>query len=144
EFVNQLVGLFTQTRAAGRRPVLIGPPSLVQALGGALPASVEADLNPFGAYAAFERRLLSAEYAFYWNLFSGTATVTRLRRRLPVFFLDRGHVAHIHARMYEVGLQAYYGGWEPERLPPGPLDAAALARFWASQQGAVDDWLAHL
>ena len=144
EIVNKLIGLFTQTSASGRRPVLIAPLALVHALSGALPASTDAELTQFSAYAAFERRLLNAEYAFFWNLFSGSAIVMRLLRRLPVFFFDRGHVAHIHERMYDVGIQAYFGGWEPKRLPQGVMEPGALARFWADQEDPVDEWIAYL
>ena len=143
QLVEQLVSLFRQTRAAGRRPVLIAPPTLIRALGNASPGSLDAELNPFGAYATFEARLLDAEYAFYWNLFSASA-VSRLLRKLPVFFFDRGHVAHFNKRMHDIGIQSYYGGWEPKRLPDSLVEASALARFWDNQEATVDEWIAYL
>jgi hypothetical protein len=138
KFAHQMVHLLEQTRAARRRPVLVGPPSFIKNVRRALPSSLECELVQFCSYREFASRLVSAEYAFYWNALSCSAALVRLVRRLPVFFFARGHVAQISKEIYADGLRCYYGGWEPTQLERGELDPDVLAVLAADQRRAVD------
>ena len=138
-FVGRLVNMFRQTHEAGRRPVIVGPPSLLKLLARPRARPSEAELVPFSSYPAFETRLLDAEYAFYWNAFSCSATLVRMVKKLPVFFFDQGHVARFSRRIFEDGVQGYFGGWQPSTLPEEHLEPAALEALAAAQTGKVEE-----
>ena len=137
-FVSDLLRMFQQTGDAGRRPVLIGPPPLLEQLAGNLPTSLAAELVGFCSYREFSTRLREAEYAFFWNVFSCSAVFGRLVRGLPVLFLDQGHVARFSKKIYEDGLRCYFQGWEPTQVKQGALDAHVLAELASEQARSVE------
>ena len=67
--------------------------------------------------------------------------MTRLICKRPVFFFDRGHVAQFNRKIYQDGIQCYFGGWEPTQVTPQDLDPAVLTELSASQGRAVDGLL---
>ena len=60
----------------------------------------------------FMALLLSAEYAFYWNVVSHSLLM-RMFNKLPTIVFDRGHLVRTVPAMYERVVQWYYQGWEP-------------------------------
>ena len=118
-------------RSAGKHPVLIGPPSIINVLSvlsNALSDAIE--LLPFCPLAEFETRLLDAEHAFFWDSFS-FGVLLRVANALPVFVFDRGHLARAIKPFYQVALSTHFGGWVPPFLDLGarlePHDLADLA-----------------
>jgi hypothetical protein len=110
----------------GRDPTFIGPPDFVQALARRFEGDARVTLLAGCPWSEFERRLLEAEAAFYWQLFS-TSSFLRLWNGLPVFFFDEGHNARLLPPMREAGLERYYMGVVPVHLDiEVPLDAARL------------------
>lgn len=135
EFIARLLGILRQAQDANRRPTLIAPSWLVQRLPSALPDSVEVLSScPF---ADFERRLLDAEYVFYWNAFS-FSLATRVANELPIFFFDRGHLARTIKPYYDIARSCHFGGWEPTYLDQRqPLDPRTLAELGEKQKPAL-------
>jgi hypothetical protein len=139
-FANQLAHIMEQTRAAGRRPVLLGPSWMIKKIKRLLPATTDPDLLTFCAFTEFTRWLLNAEYAFSWNIFSCSAAFMRLPRRLPVIYFDKGHVAQFSKLIYEDGVRCYFGGWEPSQIDQREFNKAVVDKV-ASEQGPALDAL---
>jgi hypothetical protein len=117
---------------AGREALLVAP----QPCADRMAASGIEGLRvlSFCGHALFSALLLTAECAFYWNLFSNSATA-RLANRLPVFYFDAGHMAHAIPPLLDLGLESYFPGWRYELLDLAqPLEPARLARIAAAQE----------
>jgi len=71
------------------------------------------DILSFCPFDRLISLLLSAEYAFYWNIVSHSILI-RLFNRLPVILFDRGHLVRNVTAMHDRVVQWYYQGWEPE------------------------------
>jgi hypothetical protein len=94
-------------------------------------------LLPFCSHALFSALLLTAEYAFYWNLFSNSATV-RLANRLPVFYFDLGHMAQAIPPLLDLGLRSYFPGGELQVLDLAhPLEPGVLGPLAAAQERSL-------
>jgi hypothetical protein len=125
-----------QTSLAGRQPVLVAPPDLVSDLSERPLGNVE--LVPFCPFPQMIARLVDAEYAFYWNVFSCSMLV-RLAMGRPVFFFDRGHMARAIEPMYEWGLRFHFGDWRPVALDTNqPLTAENLDEMARVQRAELD------
>jgi hypothetical protein len=125
-----------QTLLAGRQPVLVAPPDLIDDLSAKALGSVE--LVPFCPFPEMISRLIEAEHAFYWNVFSCSMLV-RLAIGQPVFFFDRGHMARVIEPMYEWGRRFHFGDWRPVTLETGqPLTAEKLDELALVQQTEFD------
>ena len=81
------------------------PATMVDQLANQLPDTVE--LLPFCPFVEFEARLLAAEYAFYWNVFS-FSVVLRIANGFPVFFYDRGHLSRTIEPLYDIGRGVHF------------------------------------
>ena len=140
-FADRVTEKIRETLANGRDATFIGPAPIVEELARRLAVA-----QRFGSsgvafesrggegltlitrcpYDEFERRLLEAEIAFYWQIFP-TSAFMRLWNGLPAFFFDRGHNARLLQPMHEAGLKHYYVGGAPTYLDISrPLDACAL------------------
>ena len=125
-FIAQVAAKLGETLAQGRDATFIGPAAACADLAARLGAVPGLTLLSRCSFTEFERRLLGAEVAYYWQIFS-TSAFMRLWSGLPVFFFDSGHNAHILKPLYEVGVARYYVAGEPSYLDIArPLDAAAL------------------
>ena len=142
-FANQLAHMIEHTRAAGKRPVLLGPSWVIKKIKRALPAETEPDLLTFCAFTEFSRLLLNAEYVFSWNIFSCSAAFMRLPRRLPVIYFDKGHVAEFSRLVYEDGVRCYFNGWEPSQIDPREFDNEIVAKVASEQGPALEALLAY-
>jgi len=130
-FSRLVARILARALHAGKHPVLIGPPSIINVLSvlsNALSDAIE--LLPFCPFAEFETRLLDAEHAFFWDSFS-FSVLLRVANALPVFVFDRGHLARAIKPFYQVALSTHFGGWVPPFLDLGarlePHDLADLA-----------------
>jgi hypothetical protein len=137
-FAELVAAMIRETIAAGRRATFIGPAAVTDALSAEFGGNPAVVLLPYCAYDEFERWLLDAEFAFYWQIFS-TSSFLRLWNGLPVFFFDCGHNARLLRPLEAVGLRYYYLGDRPVFVDAdAPLDAAVLAasseRFLRSAQ----------
>jgi hypothetical protein len=136
-FESLLIERLRDVDAAHRRAVLIAPRACVDALvaTGRVPGG--AVLLPFCSQADFHALLMSAEHAFYWNVFTNSAPA-RLINQLPVSFLDMGHMAHAMPPLLELGLRSYYPG---ARMAPldqrAPLVPEVLATRAAEQDASL-------
>jgi hypothetical protein len=137
-FANQLVHMLEQTREAERSPVLLGPSSLIRKVKSVLPTTFEPELMTFCSFTEFSRRLLDAEYTFFWNIFSCSAAFMRLARKLPVIYFNKGHVAQFSNLVYEDGVRCYFGGCEPRQIDHQDFSKAALDEVVSKQKPAVD------
>jgi len=136
-FVDGLVARLREARSAGGRPVVLAPDPCLDALRPRLAAPDEAVLLPFCRVDRFWSLLLDAEYVFYWNQFSNSI-VLRAVNGLPCFLFDRGHLARAIPPLRAAGVEAYFGGREPELLDEAaPLSRPTLAASW---QGPAE-WL---
>ena len=125
-FIEIVIGKIRETLDNGRHATFIGPAAVTQALSARFAGEERVDLLPFCHFEEFERRLLDAEVAFFWQIFS-TSGVLRLWNGLPVFFFDPGHNAHLLSSLHETGLKYLYPAGPPSYLDvEKPLDAAAL------------------
>lgn len=127
-FTSGLLRLLRSALEANKDVTLIAPSSVVNRLGDILPESVE--MLSSCPFPEFERRLLDAEYAFYWNAFSQSQQ-NRLANELPFFAFDRGHASRIVPAYYEIARSCHYGVGEPtfldqtQRLDPHALHELA-------------------
>jgi len=129
EFSRQVASKIQETLDNGRRATFIGPPRLRDELARRFGGNPAVTLVPPCSFEEFDRHLLGAEIAFYWQIFS-TSGFMRLWRGMPVFFFDRGHNAHILKSLHEAGLARYYVAGEPHYLDiKNPLDERALAAW---------------
>ena len=123
----------------GRSATFIGPAEVTEALSIEFGANPDVSLLPYCAYQEFERRLLEAEYAFYWQIFS-SSTFLRLWNGLPVFFFDPGHNAHLLVPMQQAGLEYYYLADPPIYLGADHyLEAATLASMSQGFRASADE-----
>ena len=134
-FERLLVATMWQTLATGRLPTLIAPAETTKRVARKLPALAE--LLPGCPFEEFERRLLGAEYVFYWNAFS-FSLLARLANLLPVFLFDRGHLARTIRPYHELARSCHYGGWDLPYLDQRrTLGIESLAPMAAAQQPAL-------
>jgi hypothetical protein len=125
-FADRVARKVGETIASGREATFIGPAPIVEGLRRRFPEGQGVTLLTRCAYPEFERRLLEAEVAFYWQLFP-TSAFMRLWNALPTFFFDRGHNARLLEPLYAAGLEHYYLGTKPAFLDiDRPLEASAL------------------
>lgn len=129
-FADIVAEKLMETLAAGRHPILIGPNELLGLLAGRLPATEGIDMQPYCSFHQLMSLLLSAEYAFYWNVLSHSILI-RLFNKLPVVVFDRGHLLRNVTAMYDRVVGWYYQGWEPplthHRQPLTPAAVSARA-----------------
>jgi hypothetical protein len=118
-----------------RQAVLIAPHACAERI--AAKAIPGVHVLSFCSHARFNALLLTAEHAFYWNLFSNSATA-RLANRLPVLHFDAGHMAHAIPPLLELGLQSYFPGAQLELLDLArPLELAALDALASAQERSL-------
>lgn len=136
-FERMLAKTLWHALAAGRLPTLIAPGPAIDRLRKRLPQLAE--LLPGCPFKEFERRLVDAEYVFYWNAFS-FSQLMRLARQRPIFLFDRGHLSRTVQPYYQLASATHYGGWEPPCLDQRlPLDRDTLARLATEQLPALRD-----
>jgi hypothetical protein len=130
-FVAIVARKIREAAANGRHTTFIGPAAIIAELAPLFAGEPDVTLLATCAFDEFERRLLDAEVAFYWQIFS-TSAFLRLWQGLPVFFFDPGHSSRFSKPMHEAGLKYYFMGGAPIYLDiDKPLDAAALAPMGA-------------
>jgi hypothetical protein len=133
QFEALLLDRLEDAAHAGRQPLLIAPQPCVESLSRAHRAIPGLILLSFCAHEMFTDLLLEAEYAFYWNMLSNSL-LARLANRLPVFFFDRGHLAHAMPALLELGLKTYFSGAQlavldqRRQLVPAALGALAAGQ----------------
>ena len=142
-FADILAGMLRQTLAAGRQPVLVGPPACFAALQSRAKGIDGLMALTFCPYDLFLALLLEAEYVFYWNVFSNSV-LARAANRLPIFFFDRGHLSRAVRPFFDLAMQWYYPDSElPYLDPTQPLEPVTLADAAAWQDrglaGAVEN-----
>jgi hypothetical protein len=111
-FVDIVANKLTETIAAGRHPVLIGPGPLIDQVLARLPSAEGIDLLSHCPFTQFMSLLVGAEHVFYWNAVSHSLLI-RLFNRLPIVLFDRGHLVRIAPAVYRRIVAWYYQGWEP-------------------------------
>jgi len=110
----------------GRHPTFIGPAAITQALLRHFAGEPGVTILATCSFEEFERRLLDAQAAFYWQIFS-TSGFLRLWNGLPVFFFDPGHNSRLLGSMHANGLESHFMGNPPIQLDiEKPFDVAAL------------------
>jgi len=135
-----LIEMLRQAGREGRQPVVVGPQSCLASLKGRGLRPEESLLLAYCGQDLFLPLLLGAEYAFFWNIFSNSI-MARAANNLPVFFFDRGHMAHAIPPLFEAGMRYYYLDSElpyvnaEERLASRQLDQLAT-RQAQSLEGA--------
>ena len=108
--------------------MLVGSNRLLDALRPWLPADAEIGLHANDSYADFMARLMQAEYAFFWNLYS-FSLIHRVMAQRPVMFFDEGHMVQILPALHEAGIRLFYDGWRPPVLTlAAALELPALER----------------
>jgi hypothetical protein len=142
-FADMLAGMLRQTLAAGRQPVLVGPPACFAALQGRATGIDGLIPLTFCPYDLFLALLLEAEYVFWWNVFSNSV-LARAVNRLPIFFFDRGHLARAVRPFFDLAMRWYYPDSElPYLDPTEPLEPVTLAEAAARQDrglaGAIEN-----
>ena len=126
-FVELVAAKLRESHEQGKHPVFIGPPAMAEELSRQLPPGSGATVLGRCPYAEFEERLLDAEVAFYWQIFS-TSAFLRLWNGLPVFSFDPGHTSRYSSVLHEAGLEHYFMGRSPRYLDiEQTLEAGALA-----------------
>jgi hypothetical protein len=129
EFMKTTVQMLQYAQQMGRQPTLIAPPAMMRQIGSV--ASRWGELMGFRPFADVERRLLDAEYAFFWDAFSAFQ-LPRLAVGRPVFPFDRGYLARVVGPYHEAARDCWFGGWEPRYLDPrqmfSPYVLAHLAK----------------
>ena len=119
----------------GRQAVLVAPQPCAERIAAAAIPGVRA--LSFCSHALFNALLLTAEHAFYWNLFSNSATA-RLANGLPVLYFDAGHMAQAIPPLLELGMQSYFPEGQFELLDlSGPLEPTALEELASVQQRSL-------
>jgi hypothetical protein len=132
-----LAARLRDTAAAGRQPVLVGPPACVASVGPRVADVPRPVLLPFCDHGLFTALLLEAEHAFYWNVFSNSIPARAATGR-TVFFFDRGHMARAIPPLFAEGMRRYYPGSTLTALDPArPLEATVLASLAARQVEAM-------
>lgn len=110
----------------GRHPTFVGPAAITQALSRRFAGEPGVTILATCSFDEFERRLLDAQAAFYWQVFS-TSGFLRLWNGLPVFFFDLGHNSRLLAPMHTNGLESHFMGNPPIQLEiDKPFDVAGL------------------
>lgn len=127
-FVALLVDRLEDSIAQGRRAQLIGPRQLVDAV--RMRLGTRADIIAHGdtTYAGYMHRLMAAEYAFFWNIYSFSVFHRVLGNR-PTFFFDQGHLVQFVPAIGQEGVRLFYDGWRPSILALGePLKRDELGQ----------------
>jgi hypothetical protein len=138
EFAAIVVAKLVEAREAGRHPILIGPGELVETVIHRMPRADGVDVLRYCSFRRLISLLLTAEYAFYWNVVSHSILI-RLFNRLPVILFDEGHLVRNVKPMYRRVVDWYYQGWEPKFLDHRrPLAVEALAEHTADYRRAAD------
>lgn len=138
KFADIVAGNLVDALAAGRHPILIAPDELVQSVISRMPTVEGVDILSFCPFNRLISLLLSAEYAFYWNIVSHSILI-RLFNKLPVILFDRGHLVRNVTPMYDRVVQWYYQGWEPEfRDHREPLTLDTVSAWSEDYRSAAD------
>jgi tetratricopeptide (TPR) repeat protein len=114
-FADIVARKLMETLWAERHAILVGPGELAELLVNRMPTTERIDLEPYCPFDRLMSLLLSAEYAFYWNVLSHTILI-RLFNKLPVVVFDRGHLVRNVPAIYDRVIDWYYQGWEPPLL----------------------------
>ena len=137
-FVDVVANKLTETVAAGRHPILIGPKPLIDEVRARLPSSDGIDLLSHCPFTQFMSLLVGAEHVFYWNAVSHSLLI-RLYNRLPIVLFDRGHLLRIAPAVYRRIIAWYYQGWEPPvRDHHQPLTLETVEGWAADYRGQAD------
>jgi hypothetical protein len=127
-FVAQLAARLREGVALGRDVLLIGPDSLVAALHPLIAGEPRIAAHSDTSFAGYMDSLMSAEYAFFWNIFS-FSVLHRVLAGTPVLFFDAGHLVHILPAIEQEGVRVFYDGWHPPLLAmDARLDEQELMR----------------
>jgi hypothetical protein len=143
EFLENLLGMLRHAAAEKKQAALIAPSAIVQRLRYAVPEGVE--LLSWRPLDEFERRVLDAEYVFYWNAFS-FSQLARIANELPFFVFDQGHFARTLTPYYEIARACHLGGWQLKYLDQrqlfSPYVLAHLAKAQKPEMRALRErWL---
>ena len=143
-FVELVAARIREALRQGRHPTFVGPAPVIEALAASFAPDSGVTLVERCGFAEFERMLLDAEVAFYWQVFSTSAFV-RLWNGLPVFSFDAGHTAQLSEALHQAGLEHYFMGRAPRYLDlEQPLDAAALATSFEGFRESAREAIARL
>ena len=108
-FVDIVASKLVETRAAGRRPILIGPRAFIDELIQRMPTAEGIDILSYCPFTQFLSLLLSAGQVFYWNVVSHSLLI-RLYNQLPIVLFDRGHLIRTAPAIYDRIVGWYYQG----------------------------------
>jgi hypothetical protein len=131
EFLENLLGMLRHAAAEKKQAALIAPSAIVQRLRHAVPEGIE--LLSWRPLDEFERRVIDAEYVFYWNAFS-FSQLARIANELPFFVFDRGHFARTLTPYYEIARSCHLGGSEPKYLDQRQLFSPYVLAHLAKAQ----------
>lgn len=131
EFMENLLGMLRHALVEKAHATLIAPSSVIERLRHAVPDGVE--LLLWRPLDEFERRVIDAEYVFYWNAFS-FSQLARIANELPFFLFDRGHLARTLTPYYEIARACHLGGWEPKYLDQRQLFSPYVLAHLAKAQ----------
>jgi Flp pilus assembly protein TadD len=140
-FVDIVANKLTETVAAGRHPILIGPGELIDRVVARLPSAEGIDLLAHCPFTRFMSLLITAEHAFYWNAVSHSLLI-RLYNRLPIVLFDRGHLIRIAPAVHRRIVAWYYQGWEPPVRNQHDLLTVQKVEGWAADYRRQADRLA--
>ena len=143
-FAELVAARMREALLAGKHATFIGPPAITQALSRHFADEPGATFLATCSFAEFERRLLDAQAAFYWQIFS-TTSFLRLWNGLPVFFLDPGHNSRLLGPMHANGIESHFMGYPPILLDlEKPFDVAALDAMGGHFRKAAEETRARL
>ena len=125
-FAGLLESRMREALDAGRHPTFIGPRTITAALSERFAGNPAVTLLATCPFEEFERRLLGAEAAFYWQIYS-TSGFLRIWNDLPTFFFDPGHNARLLEPMHANGIDSHFMGNPPVELDiEKPFDPAIV------------------
>jgi hypothetical protein len=125
-FADLVASRMREALDAGREPTFIGPRAITDALSRRFTDEPRVTLRAACPFAEFERQLLEAEAAFYWQIYS-TSGFLRIWNDLPMFFFDPGHNARLLGPMHANGIESHFMGNPPVQLDiEKAFDAATL------------------
>jgi tetratricopeptide (TPR) repeat protein len=137
-FADIVARKLMETLWAERHAILVGPDELAELLVNRMPTTERIDIEPYCPFQRLTSLLLSAEYAFYWNVLSHTILI-RLFNKLPVVVFDRGHLVRNVPAIYDRVVDWYYQGWEPALLDHRqPLTLDRLSAYTAPYRREAD------
>jgi hypothetical protein len=135
DLVEDLLGMLRFALAEGRRPTLIAPALINELLSSGVPDGAE--VVHWLPLAEFDRRIMNAEYVFYWNAFS-YSQIFRIANDRPYFAFDRGFFSRAAKPLYEVARACHLNGFEPTYLDQRQLFSPyVLAHLAKAQRPAL-------